>query len=99
MRLIDEDALEERVCGELDKIISTAYFSLQKDAARIRQGIVLAIESEPAVDAEPVVRCRDCRYWDKTKQPTYGNQFCFSTMMFTAENHYCGRGAKMNLEG
>lgn len=56
------------------------------------------VNEAPAVDAEPVVRCKDCRHWDRTRRTPSGSHFCFCTMMHTAENHYCGHGRKMAEE-
>ena len=75
MRLIDADALEQML--EID-------FELSDVIERIKDHI----NSEPTVDALPVVRCADCKYWveddhgsilgkcDYTKQGTPSFQFC-----------------------
>ncbi len=51
------------------------------------------------VDAEPVVRCKDCKYLLKR------NMLClhkrnrvFNTGLNVYENHYCSYGAKMDEE-
>ena len=28
--------------------------------------VAMAVENAPTIDAVPVVRCKDCRWWDKT---------------------------------
>lgn len=60
------------------------------------------IENAPTIDAEPVVRCKDCRYGTQSKQepkdyfvrcicnPFYPEHFL--------KNHYCGFGSKMDEE-
>ena len=59
---------------------------------------VKAIEDAPTIDAVPVVRCKNCRHWDRTRRTPSSSHFCFCTMMHTAENHYCGHGRKMDGE-
>lgn len=56
MRLIDVDALIERM--------ATVY--TDTDMRAHYDEIMRAIREQPTVDAVPVVRCKDCRYWDKT---------------------------------
>lgn len=54
MRLIDADALA-------DAIVSVyGADGLTEDASLI-YGLLL---NRPTIDAEPVVRCKDCRYWN-----------------------------------
>lgn len=46
-------------------------------------------------NSEPVVRCKDCRYFMRYK----GRPMCNKGLITAvAENHYCGYGAKMNEE-
>ena len=62
MRLIDADAL--------DKVMGEAYFSLFEEYGSFDayamgyESAVCAVEAAPTIDAVPVVRCKDCRYWD-----------------------------------
>lgn len=60
MKLIDGDALIERMKKD-------PLFPLVE-----RYGVTGVIEAEPTVDAEPVVRCKDCRWFDKEPGGTYG---------------------------
>ena len=50
MRLIDADAFLERMSKD-------PLFPLVE-----RYGLSSVIQHEPTVDAEPVIRCRDCKY-------------------------------------
>lgn len=58
------------------------------------------IKKAPAVDAEPVVRCKDCVeyiHWGDD-----GNRICGRIGSYfgnTKPNDFCSRGAKMDVEG
>lgn len=58
------------------------------------------IENAPTIDAEPVVKCKDCKY--SVLQELYGVlRWCCKLedlRQFVDENHYCGYGAKMDEE-
>ena len=96
-RLIDANTLMQEIATEC-----TMY-----DGGPLKQGVCILLDkwevldriyAAPAVDAVPVIRCKDCRHWDRTRRTPSGSHFCFCTMMHTAENHYCGYGAKMRGE-
>lgn len=53
------------------------------------------IDTAPTIDAEPVVRCKDCRY----REYIAGRMFCSKVYSLRVEeNHYCSYGAKMDEE-
>lgn len=57
MRLIDADALKDRLkeyCIDGDTNAGYWYSIM---------GIDDCIDNAPTIDAEPVVHCRDCKYW------------------------------------
>ena len=69
--------------------------------------IVSLIEKQPTADVVEVVRCRDCKYWDKVKNPNHaGEGICISPNKSiggyctrkgaTLENDYCSLGARMD---
>ena len=67
MRLIDANEVVKNIVAERDKIpyelVSEKPF---KHGNSMRGGIRKAlrcIEQAPTVDAVPVVRCRECKYW------------------------------------
>lgn len=65
MRLIDADALKEVISGNsyiLRDSINSMNFGM------FWEGIEQAIDESPTVDAVPVVRCRNCRWWDKERE-------------------------------
>ena len=63
-------------------------------------GIKAMLETQPAVDAVPVVRCRDCKYWWSVnelcthKRHVNGNVCCHEC---NAED-YCSDGERRDSE-
>ena len=67
------------------------------------------LEDTPTADVVEVVRCKDCKYWDKVKNPKHaGKGICISPNKSiggyctrkgaTLENDYCSLGARMDGE-
>ena len=67
------------------------------------------LEDTPTADVVEVVRCKDCKYWDKVKNPKHaGKGICISPNKSiggyctrkgaTLENDYCSLGAKKDGE-
>lgn len=80
MRLIDADALEYKMLYKENWLKGTGYEAQaiwKKD-----------IDSQPTIDAVPVVRCRDCIKW--------GTMFCIVTMDGgkTTKHFYCADGKR-----
>lgn len=71
----------EELGGE-SGIYADAYNDLAEDFHRI-----------PAADVEPVVRCRECRYYAASGATT---SFCIHPggMKFTSDSDYCSRGKR-----
>ena len=70
MRLIDADALLNDI-SDLKKSpwFHENYFdhkNIRKEAIEIVEQ--LCIDKAPTIDAVPVIRCRDCRWWDKERE-------------------------------
>lgn len=65
-------------------------------------GIRAAIEAAPALDAVPVVRCKDCKfrgdnfYCPMTINVNYGSYIGFKTVFAGADNDFCSKGARMD---
>lgn len=83
MRLIDADELYE------------------KKHAALKEGEVLYrftprdIDNAETVDAVPVVRCRECKYWGGTDE--YGDGYCRNPDgidNIAKENDFCSRGER-----
>ena len=56
-------------------------------------GIRAAIEAAPAVDAVPVVRCKDCAHWKPCEVKGFeGKKYCEWAGWLVGENTYCVYG-------
>lgn len=54
------------------------------------------LNDAPAVDAVPVVRCRDCQWGD---QNTCGDGYwCWKYGIGVSEDHFCAKGVKAKEE-
>lgn len=81
MKLIDADALKQ--------FAKEIYFSVGKWIPEA------AVDAAPTVDAVPVVRCRDCEYWE-THFRTVGRKYgdCLNLERGTRADFYCGWGSR-----
>lgn len=57
MRLIDVDALVK---------------ALNESGVPYRADVQEVLDAQPTVDAVPVVRCKDCRWWDNSDDSPFG---------------------------
>lgn len=82
MRLIDADELRRRIIA-FSTGSNTTYLTVEN--------IVTMINKADTVDAVPVVRCRECRYYAASGATT---SFCIHPggMKFTSDSDYCSRG-------
>lgn len=86
MRLVDADAL------------------MEKEYSRLREGEVLHrippshVDAAPTIDAVPVVRCQDCRYYPTAKVNEKGFLICPASGMEITETDYCSYGSRMDKE-
>lgn len=61
---------------------------------------VEAIEKAPTIEAEPIVRCKDCKY--SKKFGITENRYCEFHGAYeypVSDDDYCSNGEKMDLEG
>ena len=79
MRLIDVDALPNY------KLIGTMALGSERSPAELRIVLWEDIKSMSTIDAVPVVRCRECKYWRR-----YTRQW---------ENHCAGECERHRMEG
>lgn len=86
MRLIDADALPR-----LMQIF-------EANGKRREQEVVLAkiIDNAPTIDAVPVVRCKDCKWWTKQEKSIQGR--CALTGTYPTGGWYCGNGERRDDE-
>lgn len=78
MRLIDADKAIGRYYAEWEKQDIS-------DGAQDRDWLKQCIDEAPTIDAVPVVRCRECKYWRR-----YTRQW---------ENHCAGECERHRMEG
>ena len=85
MRLIDADKLLQEIEFEYDLDYGETLIN-PRDFAD-------AVCDSPTVDAVPVVRCRECRYYAVSGATT---SFCIHPggMKFTSDSDYCSRGQR-----
>lgn len=85
MRLIDADELLQEIEFEYDLDYGETLID-PRDFAD-------AVCDSPTVDAVPVVRCRECRYYAASGATT---SFCIHPggMKFTSDSDYCSRGQR-----
>lgn len=82
MRLIDADAL-----------IAEMHNVILKDGED-RSTFYEAIQRQPAIDAVPVVRCKDCTYYEPDENGgNYGG--CSFTYSLMPKDGYCSDGRKL----
>lgn len=84
MRLIDADALETKA--------KTIYMEHGNVAIPTRVIPISDLHLTPTIDAEPVVRCNICKYYETDVG------FCNYHGHGMDWDGYCSRGAKMDLE-
>ena len=91
VRLIDADALKKGI-KELKQSpwynndINPSWRQGIKDAVHVVE--TLCIDEEPTVDAVPVVRCKDCIRWRRSKTNTAA-KVCDWDRYEKTENDYC----------
>jgi len=61
--------------------------------------IVSELNSVPAVDAVPVIRCKDCEFWNYADCVVEGNCYCDMLERYTLENFYCAAGIRRDTDG
>lgn len=76
MRLIDADVLKE-------------YFPDNREGSWTYNVTVKAcIDAQPTVDAVPVIRCKDCRFYEEN---CMGRMICIDTGRCRNDDDFCSR--------
>ena len=52
------------------------------------------IEALPTIDAVPVVRCKDCKWWGLSEYNTFGIHVCKKFSGVRGESDYCSRAER-----
>ena len=92
MRLIDADAL----------VSSLNNGRLKEQTGRavpFNAGVAFAltmVEYAQTIDAVPVVRCKDCKWWTKQEKSIQGR--CALTGTYPTGGWYCGNGEREDDE-
>lgn len=96
MRLIDADVLYATL-KQRDKQLTGLFGDLGGAAS----GAAKLVLVQPTVDAVPVVRCEDCRFWSKYPGSSAAPQYheCMARMthignLYTTAGEYCSRGER-----
>ena len=91
MRLKDADALR------LLKVNECAGHTIE--FAQGWKACIDRINAQPTIDAVPVVRCKDCKYWDKDF-PHGGSDFCECKvyLMPMLPDNFCSDGERRESE-
>lgn len=88
MRLIDADALKDGLIDYQQK-----HTDSLGDDYWIVENVLLRIEEMPTIDAEPVIRCKDCIYFHD-----YGDgvKNCWSDGggIFTKDDDFCSHAER-----
>lgn len=82
MRLIDADALKQRVIENRDPDWSVVIEPNYKD-----------IVNAPTIDAVIVVRCKDCDYTDESLDEDH-DYWCLHHGIYIDADDYCSRGER-----
>ena len=90
MRLIDADQASS--IENLDQYSDLA--AVLGDVQTVRD--ILA--DAPTIDAVPVVRCQECRYYPTAKVNEKGFLICPASGMEITETDYCSYGERMDKE-
>ena len=63
----------------------------------LRQG-VHRLKHLPTIDAVPVVRCKECKYWKLSQYNTMGIHICWRFSGVRGEHDFCSRGERKDDE-
>lgn len=85
MRLIDADELLKTNIHIVGSIMTPSGKIQNIDAIQVAE-----IKNAPTIDAVPVVRCKDCKFWKKQKDSLQGR--CILMDHCSAGECYCWNG-------
>ena len=88
MRLIDADALIELHCEGCSKDVRDGCETDPVCAT------LMWLEDAPTIDAVPVVRCKDCKYWNKRYEAMGMCMKHNAILTFTKPDFYCAWGER-----
>lgn len=92
MRLIDADALIEDIKTKLwdwDTVDGITSLTVLKQT-------ITDINNAPTIDAVPMVRCKDCKWWTKQEKSIQGR--CALNGTYPTGGWYCANGRREDDE-
>lgn len=69
--------------------VLTAYYHHRTE--EMHNSLREALDRVPTVDAVPVVRCKDCKWWKLSEYNTYGIHICKKFSGVRGESDFCSR--------
>lgn len=97
VRLINANALKEDLKNMLARVIHESDLDFDHSHAKIWTATITGIQHSikrldkaPTIDAVPVVRCRECKYYNRALQ------LCNNGLGARPFEFYCADGAKMD---
>ena len=98
MRLIDADAFKQYIIDGYEMVADRfTTKELKEEALKVSMEFCKDIDEQPTVDAEEVVRCRDCIH--KYERPMFRWNEAYCTCDFTDErynpNGFCYHGERL----
>lgn len=72
---------------------SIAASAILKDKKTLEQ----IIDEEPSIDAVPVIRCKDCMWWDTSWEPTRakeGEHWCSAHDIYMVAEDFCSQAER-----
>ncbi len=88
MRLIDADYVLNALGIFNDREHGNAHFINGIETARE------IIEDVPAIDAVPVVRCKECKWWNTEWKHEAGDCYCYKIDQWTDPDFFCAEGER-----
>lgn len=96
MKLIDADELNKNIAKEMASSVLGGTGQLYREGLLSTK---LMLDVCKKVDAEPIIRCKNCTYWDDSTYGRYVGGWCFCDKLqfSTSPDWYCADGeAKTN---
>ena len=97
MRLIDADELKTKVEAMVVHRVNESDYDFGRNQAFDYVADIL-IDDAPTIDAVEVVRCKDCRWWNGSKETMHNNHLCRNWSKFgsinTSADDFCSYGER-----
>lgn len=96
---MNNDTISRSAVVSLLRERAKGYDALDECTALSFKTAAYEVSKMPTIDAVPVVRCKDCRYWERFNNTSLGT--CYhgiyaGSNLGTPENHYCASAARMD---